>query len=389
MLTATDTTTQSKTCTPQPSPSPVRCCVFDLSYQAVITKAAVIGCSTQPIRLNPTRLENAARNIRLMHLLERVALRFNQAGVPLLALKGAALNLLLYQHPHQREMADLDLMVRPEHLPETLKLLNELGCRPGEPFVRRDFFPRYYYETEFLTGDVFPAKIDLHTRPFRPLRYARLLPTEAFWADAATVRIGQAKLLVPGNEAMLIHLATHAAIHGEILGKWLMDVIRWITTRTNCINWLRFLETVQHWRLNAPVLRTLAIARSATNIPTGVITRLERMPTSWRDRLTLWQAPRDAKHPATHVLVNALCTPGWRYTLSYLRAVAVPDRTHMSTWYRRRHPGWLICAHLARATRPSWAAFSAGWKALVNLARCPPKLPSIKVLTRKNTNIHS
>ena len=37
----------------------------------------------------------ALRNIRMMHQLERIAHAFNEAGVPLMVFKGAALNLAL------------------------------------------------------------------------------------------------------------------------------------------------------------------------------------------------------------------------------------------------------------------------------------------------------
>jgi len=115
----------------------------------------------------------------MMHLLERIAARFNKAGVPLMALKGAALNLTLYDRPDARPMADLDLMIRPEDVDQAFALLEELGGLRGEALVREDFFPRFHYEVEYTVGTIYPVKIDLHIRPFRPLRYAQSVPTNA------------------------------------------------------------------------------------------------------------------------------------------------------------------------------------------------------------------
>ena len=121
----------------------------------------------------------AARNLRMMHLLERIAGQFNQGGVPLMALKGAALNLTIIDEPDTRPMLDLDLMIRPEDLDRTLALLEQCGCLRSQLLVREDFFPRYYYEVEFRAGDVDPVTIDLHVRPLRPLRYANFVPADA------------------------------------------------------------------------------------------------------------------------------------------------------------------------------------------------------------------
>ena len=50
----------------------------------------------------------------MMHLLERIAAAFNDAGVPLMVLKGAALNLTIHEDPGERAMLDLDLLVKPQ-----------------------------------------------------------------------------------------------------------------------------------------------------------------------------------------------------------------------------------------------------------------------------------
>jgi len=168
------------------------------------------------------------RNLCMMHLLERVAKQFNRAGIPLLVLKGAALNLTLCRDPNERPMGDLDVLVRPQHAEQACTLLEQLDAVRGEPLVRDDFFPRFYYEAEYTLGEIYPIKIDLHVRPFRPLRYAQLVPNEAFWQRAKRVPLGQTTVLVPCVEDMLIHLAVHAAIHGGSRTRWLEDIKRWI-----------------------------------------------------------------------------------------------------------------------------------------------------------------
>ncbi|MHC4272614.1 MAG: nucleotidyltransferase family protein, partial [Planctomycetota bacterium] len=101
----------------------------------------------------------------MMHLLERIAKAFNEAGVPLMALKGAALNLTLYRHPQDRPMVDLDLLVKPADSDRARAILEDVGCLRSDIVFREDFFPRYYYEIEYTAGSVDPVLIDLHVRP--------------------------------------------------------------------------------------------------------------------------------------------------------------------------------------------------------------------------------
>jgi hypothetical protein len=300
------------------------------------------------------------RNRCLMHLLERIALRFNGAGIPLMVLKGAALNLTVYERPSERAMADLDLLVKPEHTDDARALLEEAGCLRGAPLVREDFFPRFYYETDYIAGKIYPMKIDLHVRPVRPLRYARLLPDAAFWDRADRVRIGRAVLLIPSTEDMLIHLAVHAAIHGFAEDKWLVDIRRWIQKRHDVIDWEAFLSSTSAWRLTLPVREALVRVSQehGAACPVDVLRRLSNRRENWRDRLALRHAPHDAAHPIRHVAVNVLTTPGASFVLGYLRAVLVPGPEHMEENYFGRHWAWLPCAHLARWCRPVTKRFS-------------------------------
>ena len=209
----------------------------------------------------------ALRNLRLMRVLERIAAKFNEADVPLLVLKGAALHLLLYTRLDERPMEDLDLLVHMEDLESAGNLLTTLGAVRGEPLVREGFCPRFHYEVEFSFGAVYPVKIDLHVRPFRPLRYSRLVPPDALWTRAQCVRVGRATILVPSVEDMLIHLTAHAAIHGFSQRKWLRDIKLWIAARQNDIDWNRLLATVEDWQFALPVREGLGCARRRRGVP--------------------------------------------------------------------------------------------------------------------------
>jgi len=306
----------------------------------------------------------AFRTARQLQLLERMGVRFNESGIPLLVLKGGALHLTEPRPPTERPMDDIDLLVRPEHVERACALLEELGGLRAVPQVREDFFPRFHYEVEYRIDRVCPVKIDLHVRPFRPLRYGKTIPQEALWDRARLIAHGRATLLIPSPEEMLIHLTVHAAIHGYGRPKWLHDCKRWADAHQSQIDWDVFLLSVANWRLAHPVRQAVRVIehRHGAVCPPAVTQRLSRMAVTWRDRLALWHAPRDAASPVGHVVVNSLCTPGWRFVLSYLLAVALPDKRHMAEWYGRRHWGWVPCAHVARLASPLLSRIPLLWR---------------------------
>ncbi|MHC4416223.1 MAG: nucleotidyltransferase family protein [Planctomycetota bacterium] len=327
--------------------------------EASLSTSLAAEPSADPTPRPPGRLRGhlsaaALRNVRMMHLLERIASRFNEASVPLMALKGAALNLSLYEQPDERPMTDLDLLVPPTDIGAAEAAMEAASCLRSDIVFREDFFPRYYYEIEYTAGAVDPVLIDLHVRPFRVLRYSRFVPAEAMWEGAEPVRMGSATVLVPSADDMLIHLAGHSAIHANCRKLWLQDISGWVEARRDTIDWDRFLARVRAWRLALAVRSALDAAECEQGefLPALVRRQLAGMQTTWRDRLALWHAPRDGDHLTRSFIVNLLTTPGSRFKLGYVRDVLAPDRKYMDKWQSRndcQSPGW---AHARRCLNP-------------------------------------
>lgn len=300
------------------------------------------------------RSATGVRNFRMMRLLERIATRFSEACVPLMILKGGALHLTLCPSLDDRPMDDLDLMVRPEHASHAIALLKSLGGTPSHALVREDFFPTFHYETGFTIGAIHPIKIDLHVRPFRTLRYARTVPDEAFWSRAKAVQLGETEILVPDAADMVIHLATHAAIHGLSRNMWIEDIARWLASYQELIDVEQVVTSARAWGLALPVRTAIAAVNRnrGSALCSSLAEGLREAPIGWRDRLALSQAPHDGERRVKHVVVSAVTTPGWRFVVAYLRCVLLPDRTHMGDWYPHRHPAWLPLAHVLRWLGP-------------------------------------
>lgn len=307
------------------------------------------------IQLDSYRQHVAAAAAYGLEKTEPILACLQKAGIAFLVLKGAALNAALYDGLGLRPMMDVDLLIRPSDAQRADAALTSLGCRPGPDLVNEDFYPRFYYEREYFLPCRPEVKIDLHVRPFRPLRYAVTLPDHAMWDEPMPVRYGRLTVQIPNVENMLIHLAVHAACHGAAELKWLYDLKLWLDRYGDRLDIRTLVDKCQRWKIGWPVRVVLEHVDSLFGEGSVYLERtlsaLKGCRAGWRDRLALVQSPRDAAHPLAAVAVNVLCTPGVRFKLGYLRAVLLPARSHLAQLYQGRHPGWPLVAHAVRIGR--------------------------------------
>lgn len=295
----------------------------------------------------------ATDNVSLRCGLERAVTALNTADITVMLLKGAALSLTVYSRVDLRPMVDLDLLVKPQDACAAVEALLDHGFRRGCDLVRDDFFPKYHYELELLSDPPAAVRIDLHARPFRPLRVSRTMPDDALWEAALPVQVGQAHALVPNPEFMLIHLGVHAAFHGCTRLLWLYDIARLVTAQHGSMDWELVADRARRWRLSLPLWNSIerTVVLFGPIFPPALTAELASHESSWQDRMTLRRAPRDADSPVSHVAVNLLLTPGVRFRAGYVVALLWPGRAHLADVYPFRHVGWVPCAHVWRVLR--------------------------------------
>lgn len=306
------------------------------------------------LRLREQATHVASGTAHRLRSLAPIARAFADEGMPLLLLKGAALHLTLYSRPELRPMSDVDCMVPLDRAEDACALLDRLGCRRGPAPVRPGFFPTFHNELEYFTPQAdHPVRLDVHARPFRPLRYAQSVPPHAFWEAATPMKLYGAAVVVPGAADMLIHLAVHAAIHGANRLLWLYDIYRFAAENSDQLDWPPLVARARTWGLLHPLRVGLCRTESVFGafLPANARAALNHAHPSVLDRLVLWHAPRDEAHPLGHVAVNVLSIRGWRPRLRYLSAVLRPAREHLGGLYPWRHPGWTVCAHAWRVLR--------------------------------------
>ena len=161
------------------------------------------------------RLTAIHRANGMAHLLRLRALRgalaaFDNAGIPVVVLKGMALAHLVYSEPTLRPMQDVDLWLSPEQLEAGAETLRRSGFQ----------FPRRTYEGRWTPGAADGADDRALEVPGTPIVFELhgALPswagfphadTEAAWTRAQSVPLGDVRARVLAPEDLLLHVALH------------------------------------------------------------------------------------------------------------------------------------------------------------------------------------
>lgn len=253
----------------------------------------------------------------------------NHHAIPFLLMKGMALRACLYPKRDLRPMGDVDMLIHERDWPRVRRVFHSIGLRPQADMVHPEYFPRFYYECPFVTSDVPAVRLDLHVRPFRPILYRDQVPGQAMWLMPRSFELLGRMVRTPGLDETFIHLCVHGAVHGLSGLRWLYDIFLMVERDGDRLDAFRIASWVESWGLSWPMLRALdrvmeVFAGAEQTNAAPVLTRLKALRdrlsrrVHWKERLALWQAPRDVAHPVRHVLVNALCLPTWRDRRDYL-----------------------------------------------------------------------
>lgn len=177
--------------------------------------------------------------------------RFEQQGIAVLALKGAALSQRLYGDPGMRDVRDVDVLVHPSALASADRLLLKHGYE--RHFPRIDPTPR-----------VLAALLD-HEQHFEYREHAKRIELEVHWrlASWSPQHVewlwqhssfhnwpGGAVLREPDAHALLLLVVDHGAHHKWFCLKWLADAAAMFARFPGCqipalLESARFLDQVR------------------------------------------------------------------------------------------------------------------------------------------------
>src|SRR3954463_6771502 len=190
------------------------------------------------------------RGVATRELLRVALLRFAEASVPVIVLRGAALATLVYPSHALRPTQRIELLVHRCDLTRVEAVLRSLGEAPGAPgrsrgyallSVRQDIFGQ-------SSGEEKPAAVGI--------------PIGDFWARARPVQIASVPTLVFGHEDLLLHLAMHLAAHA-FMGRvrTLCDIGETCRRYGDAIDWSQLIARACAYDLAKPLYYSLRLAQ--------------------------------------------------------------------------------------------------------------------------------
>jgi len=189
---------------------------------------ARIGLEAAAIAVPPglvaAHRRQTARNLLLLDEAVRIAAMLADADIPAAFLKGATLAELAYGDQAVKQTLDNDVLVAPDQVAATIKLLEPIGYRITDPAVpldgkRLSVLIAMVKECALVRRDN-KAMLDLH---WRMTSVEGLLAEPDLTRDLRIVTIGDHRLPTLDDQALLVYLAVHGARHGWSRLKWLAD----------------------------------------------------------------------------------------------------------------------------------------------------------------------
>jgi Uncharacterised nucleotidyltransferase len=191
------------------------------------------------------------RGVAKRELLHSALLRFAEASVPAIVLKGAALATLVYQSHTLRPTRKIELLVHRRDFARVEAVLRSLRDAPGAP----------------VGGPPAYALLDVRHHIFdesgvEEMPAAVGIPIEDLWARARPVQIGSVPTLVFGPEDLLLHLAMHLtakAFVGRV--RTLCDIGETCRRYGDAIDWSQLIARACAYDLAKPLYYSLRLAR--------------------------------------------------------------------------------------------------------------------------------
>ncbi|MCU1244888.1 MAG: hypothetical protein JWN02_798 [Acidobacteria bacterium] len=163
------------------------------------------------LRLQAMAME--ARSAGMVTELARIARAFEDAGIPLLAYKGAILAQQLYGAAGARAFSDLDVIVDPASADAGERVLRDLGYRECQPLSERQRKTnrRFVGETLFL-DDASGVLADFHWL-FSHVQFPLRIPFAEAWERRQSVLVDGHLFQTLGNTDLVVLTCSHAAKH--------------------------------------------------------------------------------------------------------------------------------------------------------------------------------
>lgn len=281
---------------------------------------------------------NVQRHALWRSELERLLAAAAGAGIPIVAIKGAALLPHYWPDPALRPTSDIDLLARPEDRPAVDETAAGLGWTLHGAVPRH----RVYYLARLGTAareevgehPAQPLRLEIHEHAGQAFLGLRHDVTEMLWTSASASQVGDAPVLQPALAPLFEHVLIHTAFDlAKRLTRFIkLEDLRLLGARLSPGDWEGFVARAGAFRLERFYLAPLLMLERYmdTPVPADVRRRLARgTPRALLDRLLRTPLSYFTACATDGRVAQALARLRWlppRRRLSAARRMLVPSR---------------------------------------------------------------
>jgi hypothetical protein len=250
--------------------------------------------------------------------LQAILQTIEEAAIPLVLLKGAALSLTVYDDPAWRTMSDVDLWFQDVDVNAAALVMAELGYQvkmKGERPLSLQELSRG--EVQFFQPGKSASLVEFHWSPFPGwwLTRTAVVDEVGLWARREPLT-DHPPVFQLSPEDTVIHLAVHTAVNhqfGMSALRTLIDIA--LTAEKRGVDWAVVAERARIWRVGTAVYTVLSLLDQLIGMD-GLETALTRLkPAALRMRLIHRFVTPES------VLAGRDITSGWRRFLLLLLLV--------------------------------------------------------------------
>jgi hypothetical protein len=285
-------------------------------------------------------LSNALRNTRLLSLVAELLDKFNEAGVHVIVLKGAALAETVYKNVALRPMVDVDILVPSIEVDEALAVLFEMdyGRVGSEPHP--GMATEFENELQLRRKGKFDMALELHWSLLDSPYYQDKVDMGWFWQTAGEAKIGFKTGQVLGPEAALLYLCSHITLHhtGEEM-LWLHDIAELLAALGDKIDWDEVLTKAKAFDLVIALQQVLNLVNRDWDMQLDgqFLAGLSKLQPSEREVMVVgWMTAAD-RPVAKRFWADLVTAPDWRSRLRYAWRSLFPTTNYMRQRYQINH----------------------------------------------------
>jgi hypothetical protein len=225
--------------------------------------------------LHEASIWNAAHNLRLYGELRRLLSALKPEGIPLILLKGIFLADAVYENMGCREMNDIDVLSRPEHLERIAAILTDMGYTPMES-VSADIIVNVHHHLPRMVKKGC-GSFEIHWNLTYPGESYSINPEE-LWERAKPVHINGCDVLALSSEDLLLHLCLHTSYqHQFAFGlRPFCDIAETIAHFGPALDWQIMAEQATRWGWQRGVYLALRLAKemAGADVVADILERL-------------------------------------------------------------------------------------------------------------------